>query len=199
MGATICDGTAGQRGAGFAPTDMTDTSGGSMKFIRARLIRSHIDAAPMGEGVSGVNDAPDTKWQRSPLPLLPWEVIRRLRKIFLLQLPLGLMPKHVVLTFRSSRLFPKLTGANSDLLLGRDCHGVFPQGRIGFSSIMTSDTSGSSARLHWQGSAAPHVRPNSSCQARSGWFSQTQPMPKCATDPEKYGGRASSTSTALVR
>lgn len=127
----------------------------------------------MGEGVSGVNDAPDTKCQRSPLPLLTREVIRRLRKIFLLQLPLGLMPKHVVSTFRSSRLFPKLTGANSDLLLGRNCHGAFPQCRVGFSLMMTSDTSGSSARLHWQGSRTPHVQPNSSCQAWSGWLSQT--------------------------
>jgi hypothetical protein len=49
-----------------------------------------------------------------------------------------------------------------------------------FSSIMTSDTD-SYARLHSQGSPAPHARLNSSCQARSGWFLQTQPMPKCAS------------------
>jgi hypothetical protein len=52
-----------------------------------------------------------------------------------------------------------------------------------FSSMRTSSVSGSStpgspALLQRQGSPAPHMQPSSSCQGRSVWFSQTQPIPK---------------------
>ena len=39
-----------------------------------------------------------------------------------------------------------------------------------FSSSMTLLISGTSALLHRQGIPAPHMQPNSSSQARSGWF-----------------------------
>ena len=47
-----------------------------------------------------------------------------------------------------------------------------------FSSMMTSLMSGSSPPLHLHGIPAPHRQPSSASQARSGWFSQTHPMPK---------------------
>jgi hypothetical protein len=46
------------------------------------------------------------------------------------------------------------------------------------SSIITWRVSSSSPPLHLHGSPAPHVHPISFSQARSGWFSQTHPMPK---------------------
>src|ERR1700681_2583969 len=44
--------------------------------------------------------------------------------------------------------------------------------------MITWVMSGSSALLHSHGIPAPHMQPNSSLQARSGWFSHTHPMPK---------------------
>jgi hypothetical protein len=44
-----------------------------------------------------------------------------------------------------------------------------------FPSMMTSLMSGSSPPLHLHGIPALHWQPNFSSQARSGWFSQTQP------------------------
>jgi hypothetical protein len=55
----------------------------------------------------------------------------------------------------------------------------FYERRVDGRSSMTSLMSGKPSRLlHSQGMPAPHMHPSSSCHARSGWFSQTHPMPK---------------------
>jgi transposase len=71
--------------------------------------------------------------------------------------------------------------------VGRDALGHAPAAQVvarsqcrvvSCSSITTSLKSGSSPSLQRHGIPAPHMQPISSCQARSGWFSHTHPMPR---------------------